>query len=59
MFGNISRKEFMVEYLLGKFENKDAAYLLKMNFAIDVLLRIFRTAGFKSSYGWLFLNNQR
>lgn len=57
MFGNISRKKSMVKYLLIKFENKVVAYLLKMNLVIDFWLIIFRTAGFKSSCGWLVLNN--
>ena len=55
MFGSISRKECMVKFLLSKFENKVAVYLLKTNFAIDVLLGIFITTGFKSSCGWIFL----
>ena len=55
MFGNISRKDSMEKSPLSKFESKVAVYLLKTNFAINILVRIFRTTSFKSSCRWLFL----
>ena len=53
MFGNISRNESMIKSC-GKILNGIVAYLLKMNFTRDVLLKVFRAVGFRNCRGWLF-----